>query len=249
LLASYQTALFCPSCFEGPKMVHKIMTEDKPNKARPPKIAIVLGLLSIVLGSAVAFGYLKRDKTDAVNALPGNCNSRAFAEIGGPFSLVNQDNVAVTDQTFIGKPTLIYFGFTYCPDICPMSLQGMALALDEARAAGGKNIDDIQPLLISIDPERDTPASLKQYVTTPGFPKGLVGLTGSMDQVTKAAKTFKVGFTKSVPKGSPAKDYTVDHTSIMYLMGRDGKLRSFFTNNPDPKEVGTCIAALSKAGL
>jgi protein SCO1 len=221
-----------------------------PNKISRTRfwIAIVCCGLALLLASVLIVRSLNKDTT-TVAALPGNCNSRAFAEIGGPFSLVNQDNVAVTEKTFLGKPALIYFGFTYCPDICPMSLQSMTLALDEARSAGGKNIDDIQPILISIDPERDTPASLKNYVAADGFPRNLVGLTGSVAQVTAAAKAFKVGFTKSPTKGGGPKDYSVDHTSIVYLMGRDGKLRTFFANDPDPNEVGQCIAALSKDGL
>jgi protein SCO1 len=222
---------------------------SETSKFTPPKLAIGLGLIAAVLGSLVAFGYMKRHNEQQVAALPGNCNSRAFAEIGGPFTLVNQDNVAVTEKDFLGKPTLIYFGFTFCPDICPMSLQSMAVALDEARAAGGRNIDDIQPILISIDPERDTPSSLKNYVAAEGFPKGLIGLSGTQAQVNAAAKAFKVGFTKSPSKSGDPKDYTMDHTSIVYLMGRDGKLRTFFANDPDPKEVGQCIAALSKNGL
>jgi protein SCO1 len=226
----------------------KIMPDPEKLNVRPPKIAVILGLVAVVLGGAVAFGLAKKG-SDASAALPKACNSRAFAEIGGPFNLVNQDNVAVTQASFLGKPSLIYFGFTFCPDVCPMSLQTMRLALDEAKAAGGKKIDAIQPILISIDPERDTPASLKTYITSSGFPERLIGLTGSLEQVTAAAKTFKVAFDKSVPEGSPAKDYVMNHTSIIYLMGSDGKLRSFFPGDPDPKVIGQCIAALSQDGL
>ena len=218
-------------------------------RATPPKLAIIFGIAAIALAGAVAFGVLTNHANIKVAALPGNCNSRAFTEIGGPFTLTTQDNVVVTEKSFLGKPTLVYFGFTYCPDICPMSLQTMRLALDEARTAGGRDIDAIQPLLISIDPERDTPASLKTYVKSNGFPERLIGLTGSVQQVTQAAKAFKVAFRKSVLEGSPAKDYVMDHTSIIYLLGRDGKLRTFFSGDPDPKDMGTCIAALSKAGL
>jgi protein SCO1 len=228
---------------------HKSMTETQKNKFAPPKIAIVLGAAAIVLGSAVAFGLMQQKRGATTSTMPQSCNSRAFAEIGGPFNLVNTDNVAVTQASFIGKPSLIYFGFTYCPDICPMSLQTMRLALDEAKTAGGKKIGDIQPILISIDPERDTPASLKRYIASSGFPEGLIGLTGSVDQVTSAANAFKVAFRKSVPEGNPAKDYLMDHTSIIYLMGRDGTLKTFFSGDPDPKVMGQCIAALSKDGL
>jgi protein SCO1 len=225
------------------------MTENLTPPTRSPKFAIVAGLCAVALGASIAFGLLKQSKTASVSTLPDMCNSRAFAEIGGPFSLVTQDNIAVSDKTFLGKPALIYFGFTYCPDICPMSLQTMRLALDEAKSAGGKNIDDIQPILISIDPERDTPASLKNYVASAGFPEGLIGLSGSVAQVSAAAKAFKVGYRKSIPEGNNAKDYVMDHTSIIYLLGRDGKLRSFFSGDPEPKAIGQCIAALSKSGM
>jgi protein SCO1 len=218
------------------------------NKNQHKSLALGLGLIVALVAGSFAVWQSNTQKADQA-ALPSNCNSRAFAEIGGPFSLVNQDNVAVTQDSFLGKPSLIYFGFTYCPDICPMALQTMRLALDEAKVAGGKKIDDIQPILISIDPERDTPASLKTYITSAGFPERLTGLTGSVAQVTAAAKSFKVAFRKSVPEGNAAKDYVMDHTSILYLMGRDGKLRTFFTGDPDPKVVGQCIAALSKNGL
>lgn len=225
------------------------MTETQKTKFAPPKIAITLGLVAAILGGAVAFGLARQKSGVTTSTMPQACNSRAFAEIGGPFNLVTTENVAVTQESFLGKPSLIYFGFTYCPDICPMSLQTMRLALDEAKLVGGKKITDIQPILISIDPERDTPASLKRYITSSGFPEGLIGLTGSVAQVTSAANAFKVAFRKSVPQGNPAEDYLMDHTSIIYLMGRDGKLKTFFSGDPDPKVMGQCIAALSKNGL
>jgi protein SCO1 len=225
------------------------MSEPEKLNLRPPKAAIILSLAAIALGGAVAFGLARQNAGPVTKAAPDACNSRAFAEIGGPFALINQDNVAVTQANFLGRPALIYFGFTYCPDICPMALQSMRLALDEAKLAGGVGIDQIQPILISIDPERDTPKSLKTYITSNGFPDRLIGLTGSLEQVTAAAKSYKVAFSKSVPKGSPAKDYVVDHTSILYLLGSDGKLRTFFTGDPDPKVMGQCIAQLSKSNL
>jgi protein SCO1/2 len=220
----------------------------KPSTPLPRLIALgALGLGLVVLGGAFVQKGLAPKPVET--ALPEGCNARAFAEIGGPFSLVNQDNVAVTEKTFVGKPALIYFGFTYCPDICPLSLQTMRLALDEAKKVSGSKAGDIQPILISLDPERDTPAALKAYVTSGGFPEKLQGLTGSVEQVTAAAKAFKVGFRKSVPEGSSAGDYLIDHTSIFYLLDRQGKLATFFSADPDPKVMGQCLAALSKNGL
>jgi protein SCO1/2 len=222
---------------------------DLSPKAHRPKFLIGIALATIALGGAVAFGLLRGAEAEKLAKLPGNCNSRAFAEIGGPFNLIDQDGVAVTEKTFMGKPALIYFGFTYCPDICPMSLQSMRLGLDAAKAAGGKDIDAIQPILISIDPERDTAASMKTYVSSNGFPVGLIGLTGSVEQVRDAAKSFRVGFRKSVPEGSNSEDYVMDHTSIVYLLDRAGKLRTFFSGELEPEAMGQCIAALSKDGL
>lgn len=220
----------------------------KPFASLPRWIAFgALGLGLIVLGAAFVQKGLAPKPLEA--SLPEGCNARAFAEIGGPFSLVNQDNVAVTEKTFAGKPALIYFGFTYCPDICPLSLQTMRLALDEAKTVAGSKAGDIQPLLISLDPERDTPAALKAYVASAGFPEKLQALTGSVEQVAAAAKAYKVGFRKSVPEGAAAKDYLIDHTSIFYLIDRQGKLATFFSADPDPKAMGQCLAALSKNGL
>ncbi|NJR20237.1 MAG: SCO family protein [Hyphomonadaceae bacterium] len=178
------------------------MTTPSPLKpAKPVKLYFVYVLVISVLASVwVWFWQSNRQAEEA--QLPANCKSRAFAEIGGPFNLVNQDGVAVSEKTFLGKPALIYFGFTYCPDVCPLSLQSMALSLEAAKDAGGRNIEDIQPILITLDPVRDTPQALKNYVTSGGFPPRLIGLTGSVEQVNAAAKAFKVAHTKTYPKAT-----------------------------------------------
>ena len=108
------------------------------------------------------------------------CMSRAYPNIGGPISLVNQNGEQVTEETYKGHPTLIYFGFTYCPDVCPTELQTMSAALDEM----GENAEKVQPLLITIDPERDTPEALAQYVGH--FHSRLVGLTGTPEEIAAA---------------------------------------------------------------
>lgn len=227
-------------------------TETPPPAKKPmpvPRMIALgaLGLGVVVLGAALVQRAIQPKAETA--SLPEGCNARAFAEIGGPFNLVNQDNVAVTEKTFLGKPALIYFGFTYCPDICPLSMQTMALALDEAKKVPGSKAADIQPLLISLDPERDTPEAMKAYVASAGFPANLQGLTGTLEQVQAAAKAYKVGYRKSIPDGGTATDYLIDHTSIFYLINREGKLATFFSADPDPKMMGQCIAALSKNGL
>lgn len=225
------------------------MAETSPPRTRRLSL-VLLGLGVIVFAGIALLGVLRlAQKPEQDAGMPAACNNRAFAEIGGPFNLVNQDNRPVSNLTFRGKPMLIYFGFTYCPDICPLSLQTMRLALEEAQSVAGAKAAAIQPLLISIDPARDTPAALKTYVASNGFPAGLQGLTGTQAQVEAAAKAYKVGFRKSVTPGGQPQDYLMDHTSIFYLVDSQGKLASFFSADPDPKEMGQCIGALAKRGL
>ncbi len=175
-------------------------------------------------------------------AKSGKVASSGKADIGGAFTLVNQDNKIVTDQTFAGKPQLIYFGFTYCPDICPTALIQMGIVQDRLAEKG----KDIQYIFISVDPERDTPELLKQYVTANGFPDGLIGLTGTLEQVEATKNAFKV-YSSKVKDASSAGDYMVDHSSIIYFMDAEGELVDFFTHKSSPLDMATHIrVALDK---
>ncbi len=173
-------------------------------------------------------------------AAPGaSCNTRAYAEIGGPISLINQDGQRMTEADFSGGPTLVYFGFTYCPDICPMSLVTMRRAIDMLP----EGVAAPQSVLISIDPERDTPEALARYVSSDAFPSGLVGLTGTDDEIAAAAKVFRSGYSRVDDPGSAA-EYTMDHTSIIYLMDENWSLKTFFTHETDAATMSTCMAQL-----
>ena len=145
------------------------------------------------------------------------------ALVGGPFSLVDHTGKRVTDQDFRGRPMLVMFGFTFCPDVCPSGLQVMAAALDKLGAKG----EQVVPLFISVDPERDTPAQLAQYVAS--FHPRLRGLTGSQAEVDAAAKAYRVYFKKVRDEKSSAA-YTIDHTALIYLMGPDGNYVAHFTH-------------------
>jgi cytochrome oxidase Cu insertion factor (SCO1/SenC/PrrC family) len=140
--------------------------------------------------------------------------------VGGPFALIDHTGTARTEQDFRGKLLLVYFGFTYCPDVCPADLQNIGLALDQLGAAG----DRVQPLFVTLDPERDTPAHLADYV--PAFHPRLIGLTGDDAAIRAAADAYKVYYANVTNEGS--NDYTVDHTAFIYLMGPDGKYLGFF---------------------
>ncbi|MGB0906394.1 MAG: SCO family protein [Maricaulaceae bacterium] len=148
------------------------------------------------------------------------------AAIGGPFELVNTKGETVTEDVLLGKPSLIYFGFSYCPDVCPTALQKMG-ALQARTDKKGTRLNYI---LITIDPERDTPESLAPYITSRGFPLGLQGFSGSQEQINTALAAYRVYAQKAEDPGSAA-EYTMDHSDIIYLMNADGTFADVFTHN------------------
>jgi len=115
--------------------------------------------------------------------LPAGCITPTPPQIGGPISLLDETGAPITQAAFQGRPAIVYFGYAFCPDVCPLSLQSLNLALGQLGEAG----QQIQPILISVDPERDTPAVLQRYVQSGGFPAGLRGLTGSPEMVVAAS--------------------------------------------------------------
>jgi len=157
----------------------------------------------------------------------GNVSGEAL--IGGPFELTDQDGKPVTDQTYKGKLMLIYFGFTYCPDACPTALGVMSAALDKLDVAA----DRVVPIFITVDPERDTPQVMKDYVSN--FSPRLVGLTGTPEQIAKVAKAYRVFYQKAA--GSGPEDYVMDHTLLIYLMDGDGKYLTHFGPNVTPDQM------------
>jgi protein SCO1 len=135
--------------------------------------------------------------------------------IGGPFKLVNGEGRPVTDRDFRGHYLLVYFGYTFCPDVCPTTLNQMAEALDTLGPKG----DQVQPLFITVDPKRDTPQVVGQYVAA--FTPRLVGLTGTPEEIAKVAREYRVYYAIHKNAEQPG-DYTVDHSSILYLMSPSG---------------------------
>ena len=175
---------------------------------------------------------------------PTTCAVTGINRVGGPISLVDQTGKAVTQSDFVGQPTLLYFGFANCPDICPTSLQSLRAAMD-ARAA---DAPAVRTVLISLDPERDTPEILARYVSSEAFPKGLIGLGGTVAQVDAAADAFKVLHQKRQEPGS-AVGYVIDHSSLFYLMGADWRPKAVFPSSMPPAEMAACIdAGLARKG-
>jgi protein SCO1/2 len=153
--------------------------------------------------------------------------------IGGPLRLTDHTGRAVTDASYRGRFMLIYFGYTFCPDFCPTSLQIMAEAIDQLGPAGER----VQPILITVDPERDTAAHLATYV--PSFGPRMVGLTGSAAEIAAAARAYRVYYKKAKIEGLA--DYGMDHSSVIYLMGPDGKYLTHFTHQATPEQVAAGI--------
>ncbi len=152
---------------------------------------------------------------------------------GGPFTLVDQDNKTVTEKDFTGKFRLIYFGFTYCPAICPTELSKITNAMKGLGERG--NI--IQPMFITVDPERDTPEKMKNYISL--FNPSLVGLTGTPDQIKQALKGYKIYAAKVQDAGMS--DYTMDHSSFIYFMGPDDRLLYIFKTEDTAQQMTDII--------
>ena len=166
-----------------------------------------------------------------------NVRSMGQALVGGPFTLTDHTGKRVTDQDFRGKFLLVFFGFTNCPDVCPTALQVMAAALDKL----GPNAARITPVLISVDAAHDTPAVLATYVAS--FHPRLVGLTGSQAEIDAVAKAYRV-YVKKVPDPKSTAGYTIDHSSIIYVMGPDGAYRSHFTHTTSPEVMAERLSGL-----
>ena len=152
------------------------------------------------------------------------------ASVGGPFQLTDQAGQVVTEKNLQGRPTLIFFGFTHCPDICPTSLFEMS----EVLRAMGPDADRINAYFISVDPERDTQEAMKNYLQS--FDPHLKGLTGDPDAIGKVLAEYRV-YAKKVPLKDG--DYTMDHTALIYLMDRDGKFVAPFSLKRTPAEAAS----------
>ena len=204
-------------------------------------VILVLAFGSLLLASVAVLWLRPRAPAPAAVAESGVMRV-AGAAIGGPFQLIDQTGRTVSEADFAGRFMLIYFGFTHCPDICPTELQVMANAVD----ALGEDEARVVPVFITVDPERDRPELIKDYVAA--FHPKMVGLTGSVDQVTAAAKAYKVYFSKQPGAGGNVNDYQVDHTPFVYLVGPDGVLRSVFRSGTSTKAMaGEILAQLRQA--
>jgi cytochrome oxidase Cu insertion factor (SCO1/SenC/PrrC family) len=189
------------------------------NTIRP---SMIFGIVVLLLAAALGGYALLQDRVRPMGS--------GVALVGGPFTMVNHKGEVVTEKSFLGKPMLLFFGFTFCPDICPTELQVMTAAIAELGDKG----KDIQPILVSIDPARDTPEVLAAYVSN--FGDNVMGLTGSEAQVAAMAGEYRVFYAKQENPKDPA-NYQMDHSSIIYLMGPDGQFLKHFSYTTDAKAL------------
>jgi cytochrome oxidase Cu insertion factor (SCO1/SenC/PrrC family) len=148
--------------------------------------------------------------------------------VGAPFTLTDASGKPRSDSEFRGRLMIVYFGYTFCPDVCPADLMAITQALD----ALGPLADGVQPVFITVDPERDTKV-LKEYVSA--FHPSLIGLTGSLEEIRKVANAYKAFYVK-VPNAQGG-DYSIDHAGVIYLMGRDGEYLGFMPPQTSPERL------------
>jgi len=211
-----------------PKYVkpYKPTTGDKRSKSRR---VVPWAAAAILIAAFAVLTYLKPSETDR-GIVTG-------AALGGPFTLTDSNGRAVSDTDFRGKFMLVYFGYTFCPDICPTALTAMADTLDRL----GEDGEKVVPLFITIDPERDTPEHLKEYISF--FHPRQVALTGSADQIAAVAKSYGIFYTKDPVKGDGHDnhehdhDYDMTHASTILLMGPDGKYRTHFRHGDTVQDM------------
>jgi len=162
----------------------------------------------------------------------------AGAKIGGPFTLTNQDGGKTSEAEFKGQYRIIYFGYSYCPDVCPVDLANIMLGLKQAEKENPELVSKIQPIFISVDSERDTPAVLKQYVSA--FHPRLIGLTGTPDEIAEVAEKYLVIY--DIRNDEGATEYLVDHSRQAYLFGPNGEPLALLPFDGTPQDVSAEIA-------
>ena len=192
------------------------------------RLWLIVATLVLAIGGGVAGWYVAGGIIESRRS-----GGSGVADIGGPFTLVDQSGNEVTEAALLGKHSLIYFGYTFCPDVCPTSLQTMSMALDTL----GEDAEAVQPIFITVDPERDDVEQMAAYAEH--FHPSFLNLTGSVEQVSAAAKAYRIYYRKV--EDDSASEYLMDHSSIYYLMGPDGKFVRHFNHNATPKEIAEGI--------
>lgn len=204
------------------------MNENKKNTNRITRIIIILSVVIAALSAYILLAIELPNKPLAGQG--GNINDDV--PIGGEFVLTDQNGNKFASSQMKGHLSLVYFGFTYCPDICPTTLNKLTNVIKTLE----KYQIDILPIFITIDPARDTPSLLKEYLGH--FHHKFIGLTGDESQVKKAAEAYKVFYARAEAPKHGANNYMIDHSSFVYLMDREGKyMKHFYMNTPEEEII------------
>ena len=199
----------------------------------PRRSILIFAFACVALAAAIAVTTIVMSGRENATRNAVEISETGRPLVGGPFQLVDQDGRTV-DQTLLnGKWSLVFFGFTYCPDFCPTTLGVLKAVKDQL----GDQARDVQILFVTVDPERDTPQALKDYLSSDGFPQGVVGLTGTPDQVAAAARAYRASYAK-VGEGP---GYTMQHSLTIYLMGPDGRFRAALAHDLGPQRSAEVI--------
>src|SRR6516225_8806015 len=199
-------------------------TSGKSAPGGSPRFVLVAAVAAalVILGAGLFLALALRDN-------PRGVGGTALASaIGGPFRLIDQNGQTVTDADLKGKWSLVYFGYTHCPDACPTALNDISIALDDL----GPKRDAVRAVFITVDPERDTAEALKSYVTS--FDAPILALTGSPEAIAQAAKGYRVYYAKHPEAGG---DYSMDHSSVIYVMDPEGRFTASFAPDSTPEQM------------
>jgi protein SCO1/2 len=198
------------------------------------RLLVILALL------AVAFGLLTAIAVHKGVLAPNQSALQQTAAVGGPFQLVDQTGRRVDQRVLEGKWSAVFFGYTFCPDACPTTM----FALGQAQKLMGAKAADFQTVFISVDPARDTPRQMANFLSTDAFPKGAIGLTGTQDQVAQAAQAYHVYFQKAGEGGA----YPVNHSTMTYLMNPKGQFACIIPYDASPQQIAAHVESAMAKG-
>ncbi|MGI9481492.1 MAG: SCO family protein [Hyphomicrobiales bacterium] len=199
------------------------------------RIFLILAI-AVLLLSATAAAWILYDRATRDVTLSGDGMVITAADMGGPLALTDENGAEVTEKKFAGQYALLYFGYSFCPDVCPTGLQKISAGLDKL----GNDAGNVVPVFISVDPERDTPDQLKQYTAL--FHDRMEGLTGTKEQIDAVTKKFRVYY--ALRNDEDPENYPVDHSSFTYLMSPDWELVAVFSHQVTPEQIASALKKL-----